>query len=78
MSIRTNKADHPRERLMLQMVPLPTQPAGIEPLVVMMRTDGVHIVYDPARELGKRTVFQGAYGAACEAAKETRCNVTKD
>lgn len=57
---------------MMQMVPLPTQPAGIEPLVVMMRTDGVHIVYDPSRALGKRTVFQGNYAAACEAAKEIR------
>lgn len=72
---RTNKADHPRERLVLQVVPLPAQPAGIEPLVVMMRTDGVHIVYDPARPLARRTVFEGSYKAACDAAMEAaRCS----
>jgi len=69
---RTNKADHPRERLVMQTVPLPAQPAGIEPLVVMMRTDGVHIVYDPRLPPGNRTTFRGTYQAACDAAKEMR------
>jgi len=69
---RTNKADHPRERLVMQTVALPPQPPGIEPLVVMMRTDGRHIVYDPRRSIGDRTVAtRDNLTAATNAALET-------
>jgi hypothetical protein len=69
---RTNKADHPRERLVMQTVALPPQPQGIEPLVVMMRTDGKYIVYDPRRRIGDRTVaLRGTLNDVTNAALET-------
>ncbi len=66
---RTNKADHPRERLVMQTVALPPQPPGIEPLVVMMRTDGQFIVRDPRLPIGRQTVaVRETHTAACNAA----------
>jgi hypothetical protein len=69
---RTNKADHPRERLVMQTVALPPQPPGIEPLIVMMRTDGKFIVYDPRRPIADRTVaVRESLTAVTNAAMET-------
>lgn len=67
---RTNKADHPRERL----APLhfPTQPEGIAPLEIRVRTDSRAIVYDPRRALGERTIWEGDFERAEAAARELR------
>jgi hypothetical protein len=78
MPLHTNKADHPRERL--QCLRVPTQPEGVEPLLVLQRSDGRFIVYDVKRPGGDRTAWLGrengslddAHGAARELAGVTR------
>lgn len=56
----------------MQTVALPPQPPGIEPLVVMMRTDGKYIVRDPRLPIGAQTVaVRDNLTAATNAALET-------
>ena len=64
----TNKADHPRERM--TVVREPAQPEGIEPLQVLLRTDGRFIVRDPRRPLGDGTVWLGEKGEPLAVAQE--------
>ena len=55
--MKTNRADHPRERL--TVTPMPSrQPEGT-PFKVYVRTDGKAIVYDERRPPGARAVWEG-------------------
>lgn len=77
----TNKADHPRERLVLTVIREPIQPEGLAPIKVLELMAGGHIVYDPALPLGARTaggVIYPNYSAALEAAWERRRRDGKD
>jgi len=41
----------------------PVQPEGIAPLRILLRTDGVHVVYDPHGEpWHDRAIFRGSLG----------------
>jgi hypothetical protein len=70
---RTNKADHPRERVVLTCIPEPIQPEDIAPMKALRRTDGVCIVYDPALPPGARTAStHESIDAAIAAARERK------
>jgi hypothetical protein len=49
---------------------VPVQPEGIEPLLVLQRTDGRFIVYDVRRPGGDRTAWLSSEGASLQAAHE--------
>jgi hypothetical protein len=55
----------------MQTVALPPQPPGIEPLIVMMRTDCKYIVRDPRLPIGQQTLaVRDSLTAASNAAME--------
>lgn len=68
---RTNRADHPRERILVLREAPP--PDDIAPLRILPRADGKLIVYDPRRPAGNRTFWEGdSMDAALAAARSLR------